>query len=187
MKGEPVRFRSVADSMRAGIVYLSEDRKGKGLLVGQDLRTNLTLSALDRFRRGVLIDKAREWSALDRAIAAFDIRTKRRDINAGQLSGGNQQKLLIAKSMLIEPEIVVIDEPTRGIDIGTKAEIYRFLAALAAEGKAVIVISSELPELIGVAHRVIVMRGGRIVGEVAGDRMTESDIVVLATGVAEAA
>ncbi|WP_181708550.1 sugar ABC transporter ATP-binding protein [Chthonobacter rhizosphaerae] len=184
VKGEPVRFRTVADSMRAGIVYLSEDRKGKGLLVGQDLRTNLTLSALDRFRRGFLLDKAREWSALDRAIAAFDIRTRRRDINAGQLSGGNQQKLLLAKSMLIEPEIVVIDEPTRGIDIGTKAEIYRFVAKLAADGKAVIVISSELQELIGVAHRVAVMRAGRIVGEVAGDRMTESDIVVLATGVA---
>lgn len=188
VKGEPVRFRTVADSMRAGIVYLSEDRKGKGLLVGQDLRTNLTLSALDRFLRGPLIDKAREWAALDRAIAAFDIRTRRRDINAGQLSGGNQQKLLLAKSMLIEPDIVVIDEPTRGIDIGTKAEIYRFIAKLAADGKAVIVISSEMPELIGVSHRVVVMRGGRIVGEVAGSRMTEAEIVVLATGVvAEAA
>ncbi|WP_181700907.1 sugar ABC transporter ATP-binding protein [Chthonobacter albigriseus] len=184
VNGKAVRFRTVHDSMQAGIVYLSEDRKGKGLLVGQDLRTNLTLSALDRFRRGPLIDKAREWAALDRAITAFDIRTRRRDINAGQLSGGNQQKLLLAKSMLIEPDIVVIDEPTRGIDIGTKAEIYRFIAKLAADGKAVIVISSEMPELIGVSHRVVVMRGGHIAGEVDGARMTEAEIVVLATGVA---
>jgi ribose transport system ATP-binding protein len=181
--GRPVRFATVRDSMAAGIVYLSEDRKGKGLLLAQDLRINLTLAALKRFTHGPVIDTAKEWRELDRAIAAFDVRTRRRDLLAGQLSGGNQQKLLLGKMMLLEPEIVVIDEPTRGIDIGTKQQIYRFVAELAAQGKSVIVISSEMQELIGLCHRILVMRSGRIVGEVTGEAMTEDEIVTYATGV----
>jgi ribose transport system ATP-binding protein len=181
--GKPVRFATVRDSMAAGIVYLSEDRKGKGLLLAQDLRINLTLAALKHFTRGPVIDTAREWQALDKAIVDFDVRTRRKDLLAGQLSGGNQQKLLLGKMMLLEPEIVVIDEPTRGIDIGTKEQIYRFIAALAAQGKSVIVISSEMQELIGVCHRILVMRSGHIVGEVTGDAMTEDEIVTYATGV----
>ncbi|MFE0757774.1 sugar ABC transporter ATP-binding protein [Inquilinus sp. NPDC058860] len=181
--GKSARFATVRDSMAAGIVYLSEDRKGKGLLLAQDLRINLTLAALKRFTRGPVIDAAKEWAELDRAIAAFDVRTRRKDLLAGQLSGGNQQKLLLGKMMLLEPEIVVIDEPTRGIDIGTKQQIYRFVAELAAQGKSVIVISSEMQELIGLCHRILVMRSGRIVGEVTGDAMTEDEIVTYATGV----
>ena len=102
---------------------------------------------------------------------------------AGQMSGGNQQKLLLAKMMQLNPRVVVIDEPTRGVDIGAKQQIYRFIAALAAEGRSVIVISSEMAELIGICHRIIVMRNGRVVGEVAGEAMNEHAIVVLATGV----
>jgi len=113
----------------------------------------------------------------------FDIRTGSKDLLAGQLSGGNQQKLLLAKMMLLDPSIVIIDEPTRGIDIGTKEQIYRFIAKLADEGRSIIVVSSEMPELIGICDRVLVMRSGRIVGEVTGERMTENDIVALATGV----
>jgi ribose transport system ATP-binding protein len=168
--------------MRAGIVYLSEDRKGKGLLLQQDLRINLTLASLGRFVRGLVIDRRKERAALDAAIGEFDIRTGRKEMLAGQLSGGNQQKLLLAKMMMLEPEIVVIDEPTRGIDIGTKEQIYKFIAKLAEEGKSVIVISSEMPELIGICDRIVVMRAGRIVGEVTGEHMTENEIVVLATG-----
>ena len=183
LKGAPIAFRNVRESMYQGIVYLSEDRKGKGLLLATDLSTNLTLAALAHFARGIVLDRAKENAALDRAIGEFDVRAPRKDMLAGQLSGGNQQKLLLAKMMLLEPEIVVIDEPTRGIDIGTKQQIYEFITALAAKGKAVIVISSEMQELIGICHRILVMRGGRIVGEVAGERMTEHEIVVYATGV----
>ena len=104
---------------------------------------------------------------------------------AGQLSGGNQQKLLLAKMMLVEPRIVVIDEPTQGVDIGTKEQIYRFIANLAERGCSVVVISSEMQELIGLCHRVLVMRGGRIAGEVGRDNLTEDAIVFLATGVHE--
>ena len=183
VNGSPVSFSSVRDSMAAGIVYLSEDRKGKGLLLQQNLRVNLTLASLAKFVRGLMLDKTAERVALDQAIGEFDIRTRRKDLLAGQLSGGNQQKLLLAKMMMLKPEIVIIDEPTRGIDIGTKEQIYKFIADLARQGKSVIVVSSEMPELIGICDRIIVMREGAIVGEVAGERMTENEIVVLATGV----
>jgi ribose transport system ATP-binding protein len=183
LNGNPITFRSVRDSMHVGIVYLSEDRKGKGLLLARDLSTNLTLAALQHFVRGPLLDGAKERAALDEAIGEFDIRAPRKDMLAGQLSGGNQQKLLLAKMMLLDPEVIIIDEPTRGIDIGTKQQIYKFIAELAAKGKAVIVVSSEMQELIGICHRVLVMRGGKIVGEVSGDAMTADEIVVYATGV----
>jgi ribose transport system ATP-binding protein len=171
--------------MAAGVVYLSEDRKGKGLLLRQNLRVNLTLAALEKFSRGSFIDVPAEEKALDAAIKDFDIRTRSRDLLAGQLSGGNQQKLLLAKMMLAEPRIVIIDEPTRGVDIGTKEQIYRFIASLAEQGRSVIVISSEMQELIGLCHRVIVMRNGRIAGEVEQADLSEDSIVYLATGVHE--
>jgi len=181
--GNPVHFRNAHESQKAGIVYLSEDRKGKGLLLTKDLGVNLTLASLKKFVRGLQIDRNRERTALDDAIREFDIRTGRKDILAGQLSGGNQQKLLLAKMMMLDPSIVIIDEPTRGIDVGTKEQIYQFIANLADEGKSIIVVSSEMPELIGICDRIVVMREGRVAGEVSGDRMTEHGIVVLATGV----
>ena len=181
--GNSVHFRNAHESQKAGIVYLSEDRKGKGLLLTKDLGVNLTLASLKKFVRGLQIDRNRERTALDDAIREFDIRTGRKDILAGQLSGGNQQKLLLAKMMMLDPSIVIIDEPTRGIDVGTKEQIYQFIANLADEGKSIIVVSSEMPELIGICDRIVVMREGRVAGEVSGDRMTEHGIVVLATGV----
>ena len=185
VNGNPTRIHNPMQAARLGLAYLTEDRKGRGLLMRKTMRINLTLLALARFS-GLLIDEAAEEAALDRAIREFDIRAQRRDVLAGNLSGGNQQKLLLAKTMLIEPDIVIIDEPTRGIDIGTKSQIYAFIAALAAGGKACIVISSEMQELIGLCHRILVMRAGRIVGEVSGDDMTEDRIVVHATGAEQA-
>jgi ribose transport system ATP-binding protein len=179
--GDPARIHSPAHAARLGLAYLTEDRKGRGLLLGQAMRPNLTLLALDRFS-GILIDEAAEDRALDRAIRDFDIRAPRRDIVVGNLSGGNQQKLLLAKTMLVEPEIVIIDEPTRGIDIGTKQQIYGFIQRLAAAGKSVIVISSEMGEVIGLSHRVIVMRAGCIAGELVGDAIGEDGIVRYAMG-----
>jgi ribose transport system ATP-binding protein len=180
---KPVRFTDPRQPMAEGVVYLSEDRKGKGLLLEHGLATNLTLAGLGRFTRGPFIDSRAENLALDRAIQDFDIRARSRDLLARQLSGGNQQKLFLAKMMLLEPRIVIIDEPTRGVDIGTKQQIYSFLAGLAEKGAAVIVISSEMQELIGLCDRILVMRGGRIAGEVSGQDMTEDAIVYLATGV----
>lgn len=179
--GRPVAIRSPKDAAKAGIVYLTEDRKGRGLLLNMQLRPNVTLLALDRFSR-VLIDRKAEEAALDRAIGDFDIRVNNREMLAGNLSGGNQQKLLLAKTMQVEPEIVIIDEPTRGIDIGTKQQIYGFIHRLVEQGKSCIVISSEMQEIIGLCHRVLVMREGRITGELTGAEIEEQEIVRYATG-----
>ncbi len=181
ISGARLKPGSVRAARQAGLVYLTEDRKEKGLLLNTDLTQNLTLLALDRFSR-LTIDKKAEAAALDRAITEFDIRAGDRSMNAGNLSGGNQQKLLLAKTMLAEPDIVIIDEPTRGIDIGTKQQIYAFIAALAAAGKSVIVVSSELPEVIGLSHRVAVMAQGRIAAVLDGADINEQTIVRLAMG-----
>jgi ribose transport system ATP-binding protein len=181
VNGRKTAINSVKDARRAGIAYLTEDRKGRGLILGQGMRPNLTLLALDRFTRGVIDGKAEE-AALDRAIEEFDVRAPTRDVLVGNLSGGNQQKLLLAKTMLAEPDIVIIDEPTRGIDIGTKQQIYEFIHRLSGEGKSVIVISSEMAEIIGLSDRVFVMRTGRIAGEVTGADINEDVIVRYAMG-----
>lgn len=181
LKGQVLPQGQVAHAMRAGLAYLTEDRKGAGLLLEKTLRENLTLPLLENFGRP-LIERKREEAALDRAIDDFAIRAPERGMAVGNLSGGNQQKLLLAKTLLSDPEVVIIDEPTRGIDIGTKQQIYTLIAKLAAEGRSIIVISSEMPELIGLATRVIVMHAGRIAGELSGEAVTEGGIVRLAMG-----
>jgi ribose transport system ATP-binding protein len=182
LDGKPVRIRSLRDASRLGLAYLTEDRKGAGLLLNQKMRPNLTLLGLDRFDRG-LIDEKAEDQALEAAIREFDIRAADRNVNVGNMSGGNQQKLLLAKTMLVEPDIVIIDEPTRGIDIGTKQQIYGFIDRLARSGKSVIMISSEMQEVIGLSHRVMVMKAGRIVGELTGADINEDTIVRHAMGI----
>ncbi|WP_299351452.1 sugar ABC transporter ATP-binding protein [uncultured Shimia sp.] len=180
--GDVTHFRSVASARDAGLVYLTKDRKEKGLLLEQKMRPNLTLLALPQFIRNFSIDRKAEEAALTRAIRRFDIRARDPNVNVGDLSGGNQQKLLLAKVMEVEPRILIIDEPTRGIDVGTKQQIYHFIAAIAAEGVSVVVISSEMPEIIGVSHRVVVMREGQITGILSGDDINEAEIVRYAAG-----
>ena len=181
--------RCRARPWQAGVVYLSEDRKGKGLLLEQNLAHEPDpCRRWTASRAGRSSTMARRCRRSTRRSRDFDIRTRSRDLLAGQLSGGNQQKLLLAKMMLLEPRIVIIDEPTRGVDIGTKQQIYSFHRGARREGRG---RSSSSPrrctELIGLCHRVLVMRAGRIAGEVAGDDMTEDAIVYLATGVHEQA
>ncbi len=181
VKGAETTIGSVKRAAELGIAYLTEDRKGRGLILTQGMRPNLTLASLDRFTNW-LIDRKAEEAALDRSIAEFDIRAPMREVKVGNLSGGNQQKLLLAKVMLGEPEIVIIDEPTRGIDIGTKQQIYEFIAELAKAGKSVIVISSEMAEIIGLSDRVVVMRTGRVSGVLEGADINEDTIVRYAMG-----
>lgn len=181
LRGQPLEIRSPRAAMDAGIGYLTEDRKGKGLLLHDRLAPNLTLSALNRFHPGLMLRRRREQAALGEAVGTYDIRLKSLGVDAGHLSGGNQQKLLLAKVMLTNPSVVIIDEPTRGIDIANKAQIYAFIQTLVEEGRTCIVISSEMQELIGICDRILVMREGRIAGEVSGERMTEHEIALLAT------
>ena len=176
----PVAKPDVRSMMAAGVVYLTEDRKGKGLLLNEGLGPNLTLQALDMITPGLRLNRRKEGSAVQSAVQEYDIRVRTLSIEAGQLSGGNQQKLLLAKVMLAEPSVVIIDEPTRGIDIGNKSQIYHFIDGLVRAGKACIVISSELPELVGLSDRVLVMRAGRFVAELTGDDITEQNVVYAA-------
>ncbi|MFS8542573.1 MAG: sugar ABC transporter ATP-binding protein, partial [Limnochordales bacterium] len=180
--GKPLALRSLREARQAGIVYLTEDRKGKGLLLDKPLRPNLTLLSLERYCRP-FIDQRREAAALVQAVDEFAIRVPHLETTVNTLSGGNQQKLALAKIMQVEPEIIILDEPTRGIDVGTKREIYYFIHQLAAQGRAVILISSELQEIIGLSHRVVVMRFGEITGVLTGADINEEEIMRYATGV----
>jgi ribose transport system ATP-binding protein len=179
--GRKLAFRSPRDAARHGLTYLSEDRKGKGLHVRLSLLENLTLMDLDRHARPWL-DPASERRALQQAIGDFGIRTGDPSISAAQLSGGNQQKLAIAKVLQPGPRVVVLDEPTRGVDVGAKRDIYFLIQRLAAEGRGVIVISSELVELIGLCHRVVVMRAGEVQATLDTDGLTEEALIAHATG-----
>jgi ribose transport system ATP-binding protein len=182
LRGRPLPLRSVDEAFAAGIAYMTKDRKGKGLLLTAPMTPNLTLSSLSRHVSHGFLKPASEAKAMDVAMRKFDVRVRDENVLAGRMSGGNQQKLLLAKTMEVDPDIVIIDEPTRGVDVGTKQQIYHFIAALAREGKSIIVISSEMPEIIGLATRVIVMREGSIVGELEGDEINEQDIMRYSAG-----
>ncbi len=176
-------WRNPRDAAKHGFSYLSEDRKGKGLHVDFGLRQNLTLMALERYATPWLKPDA-ERAALAEAVKDYGIRTGNLDARASSLSGGNQQKLALAKVLQPQPRVVVLDEPTRGVDIGAKRDIYFLIQRLAREGLAVIVVSSELMELIGLCHRVAVMRAGRLVTTLDADHLTEEELIAHATGTA---
>jgi len=179
--GRPVRIRSPRDAVAAGIGYLSEDRKRFGLATGLDVRSNIALATLPRYLRRGLVD----GNALDRTAQAsvrqLAIKTPSLTQLVRLLSGGNQQKIVIAKWLLRDCDILFFDEPTRGIDVGAKAEVYKLLQALAAQGKAIVVISSELPELLRLAHRIVVMCEGHISGELTAAEATQERLMALAT------
>lgn len=179
--GKRVRLRNPRDAANEGITYLSEDRKGKGLHVDFGLRQNLTLMHLRAYAAPVLSHE-REREALAEAVASFGIRTGDLEARASSLSGGNQQKLALAKVLQPQPRVVVLDEPTRGVDVGAKRDIYFLVQRLAGEGRAVIVVSSELVELIGLCHRVAVMRAGRLTATVEDPHLSEEELIAHATG-----
>lgn len=169
-------------SIDAGLAYMTKDRKSKGLLLGSGMGLNLTLQSLDRHGRFGYLSSGSEARALEKARRRFDIRVRDGNVMVGRMSGGNQQKLLLAKVMETEPKIIIIDEPTRGIDVGTKQQIYHFISALARDGHSIIVVSSEMQEVIGLCTRVAVMREGRIVGMLEGDEINEHEIMRYAAG-----
>ncbi|WP_031363577.1 sugar ABC transporter ATP-binding protein [Caballeronia sordidicola] len=181
LDGENINPRNPRAAMKHGITYLSEDRKGRGLHVDMALKDNLTMMTLERYAHP-LLDAQAERDALKKAVGDFGIRTGNLASRARMLSGGNQQKLALAKFLHPDPRVVVLDEPTRGVDVGAKRDIYFLIHALAAEGRAVIVISSELIELIGLCHRVAVMRGGQLVATLGAGHLTEERLIAHATG-----
>jgi len=179
--GKPVRITSPKDAVGAGIGYLSEDRKHFGLATGLDVRNNIALATLERFTgAGGVLDDARMRDTAKGYIKQLAIKTPSDIQEARLLSGGNQQKVVIAKWLLRDCPILIFDEPTRGIDVGAKSEIYKLLNALAEQGRAIIVISSELPEILRLSHRIAVMCEGRLTGILPGGASQE-EIMRLAT------
>ncbi len=180
--GLPYVIRSPRAAARLGIAYVSEDRKDAGLLLDMDAVENTTLANLDAYARP-LLRRREEEAAAKRWVAKLDIRVG--DLRAPVLflSGGNQQKVSLAKWLETGPKVLILDEPTRGVDVGAKRELYLLIHSLAEQGLACLVISSEMQELIGLCHRVLVMRAGRIVGELSGMGLTEDAIMALAAGV----
>ncbi|MEW9612772.1 sugar ABC transporter ATP-binding protein [Shinella sp. S4-D37] len=181
LRGVERKLPAAREAWALKLAYLTEDRKGKGLLLGKSLDQNVALTK-GAINGASWIDRRAERRDLEAAIGRYDIRTGRLDVAAGALSGGNQQKVLIAKTLGVEPDLIVFDEPTRGVDIGAKQQIYEIIATLAAEGKAIVVISSEMQEIVGLSDRVLVMRRGRITGELSGDAISETDIIRFAMG-----
>lgn len=182
VEGKPFRAKNPAEAVQAGIGYLSEDRQGSGILTAFDLVANTTLVSLKEYAR-VLIDRKKEAKRAEFYVDRFDIRAPSLSARLEQLSGGNQQKVSLAKSIDANPRIIIVDEPTRGIDVAAKHDIYAFIRELADSGLSIIFISSELEELIGMCGRVLVMKEGRIAGEVPESAMSEEEIMYFATGI----
>ena len=184
LHGRSVALRSPRAAIAAGVVYLTEDRKVEGLLLDLPLLDNVNLAVAGRDAwGGWWLDRRRGVARARESIRSLGIPVRGPEVLVGSLSGGNQQKVLLARLLQAGPRVLLLDEPTRGVDIGAKSEIYRLIDELARGGAAVLVISSDLPEVVGICDRVMVMREGRIAGEVSGPQITEEHIMALATGV----
>ncbi|MDP2791044.1 MAG: sugar ABC transporter ATP-binding protein [Rectinemataceae bacterium] len=175
--GEEISLNNVSQAIGHGIAYTTEDRKTAGLNLIADIKENITLAGLNKVSKRWVIDRNREIGVAEEYRTKLNIRSSSILQKAGNLSGGNQQKVVLSKWIFTEPDILILDEPTRGIDVGAKFEIYTIINRLADEGKSVIFISSELPEILGISDRIYVMNEGRIVGEFTRDEATQEGIM----------
>ena len=170
--GKEVKVNNPADAIKNGIAFLTEDRKGQGLVLQEPIRNNIILANLNGFKSGLFLDEKKITEAAKKNVEELKVKTPSVDERVGQLSGGNQQKVVIGKWINTNCDIFIFDEPTRGIDVGAKIEVYKVMNNLVKEGKCVIMVSSEMPEILGMSDRVIVMRGGRIMAEI--DRVEDA-------------
>ena len=177
LQGDPLAITCPADAIAAGIGMVTEDRKGLGIIPAMSVAHNLTLAALPQFTRGSIIDAAAEASATQTATKDFAIKARSPQQAIRELSGGNQQKVLLARALLNRPTILILDEPTRGIDIGAKAEIYALIGRLSAQGTAVLLVSSELPEILSLTHRILVLRQGELSAELDPRQTNQEEIL----------
>ena len=183
--GDIAVIRSPADAVKHGIVYVPEDRGKQGAITALPIFQNVTLPSLMRTSKNGFLRLAEEFKLAREYTERLDLRAASLDTDVGNLSGGNQQKVVIAKWLATQPKVIILDEPTKGIDIGSKAAVHEFMTELAAQGLAVIMVSSEIPEVLGMSDRVIVMREGRIITELSGDDMTPETLVRHAAGIKE--
>ena len=177
LNGTEVKLHSIEDAIKHKIAYVTEDRKGNGLILSNPIKINTTLSNMDAVSSHKVIDKDKEFLIADEYREKLKTKCPSVEQNVGNLSGGNQQKVLLAKWMFTEPEVLILDEPTRGIDVGAKYEIYCIINDLVAAGKSVIMISSELPEVLGMSDRIYIMNEGKIVGEMKAEEATQQSIM----------
>ena len=178
LDGKPVKMRkSEADAIRHKIAYVTEDRKGNGLVLSQSIKVNTSLANLNAISNKTVIDGDKEYAVAEEYRDKLKIKTPSVEQLVGNLSGGNQQKVLLAKWMFAEPDILLLDEPTRGIDVGAKYEIYCIINDLAAAGKCVVLISSELPEVLGMSDRIYIMNEAKIIGEMKAEEATQENIM----------
>lgn len=184
LSGERVSPRSPADALRHGIAMLTEDRKADGLFQSMGVVENITIASLRRWQRAGFLQAEKELQAAATAIQQFNIHTSDFWLPVQFLSGGNQQKVLLARWLLSSPTVLILDEPTRGVDVGAKAEIYALIRRCACEGMAVLLISSDLPEVLGLSDRILVMRSGELVGELPANGASEEAVMLLAAHVA---
>ncbi|MBD9649135.1 sugar ABC transporter ATP-binding protein [Ensifer sp. ENS09] len=187
LDGEVLVIRSPSEAIRAGIVYVPEERGRQGAIIGLPIFQNVTLPSLSRTSRSGFLKLANEFALAREYTARLDLRAASLDQDVGTLSGGNQQKVVIAKWLATKPKVIILDEPTKGIDIGSKAAVHAFMSELAAQGLSVIMVSSEIPEIMGMSDRVIVMREGRIAGRFERADLTAEKLVRAAAGIQEAA
>lgn len=180
--GKQVHIRSPQDAIKNGIALLTEDRKSQGLFLLLNVRDNVTMAVLNRLTRGLRTNLRKEVDLTQNFIKRLEIKTSSQEQLAMNLSGGTQQKVVLSKWLATEPKVLIFDEPTRGIDVGAKVEIYRMINQLAEQGVAIIMISSELPEILGMSDRILVMGGGRIRGELTHAEASEEKIMEYATG-----
>ncbi|QUI22461.1 sugar ABC transporter ATP-binding protein [Vallitalea pronyensis] len=184
IKGKKVNIRSPKDAIRQGIGYMSEDRKYDGLYLNFSIRDNFIANKLERFTRGLFLKDNKMEAYAKASIEKFSVVTPDHTRAIANLSGGNQQKVMLGEWCDIKPKVLIVDEPTRGVDIGAKTEIYQHLRNLAAEGVAVIVISSDLMEVLGISDRIMVMKSGELVCEMDRHEATEENVIAYATGIA---
>jgi len=181
MRGKEIRTRTVSEAIANGLAYATEDRKTYGLNLIDDIKRNISVASLKKLEKAGLVDDNEEFAVANQYRKSMNIKAPTVLAKTGKLSGGNQQKVVLSKWIYSDPEVLILDEPTRGIDVGAKYEIYTIINKLAAAGKGVIVISSELPELLGISDRVYALSEGRITGEVPISDATPEHVLKLMT------
>jgi ribose transport system ATP-binding protein len=187
VRGERMRPGDPREAKRRGIGFVTEDRQGQGIVPPLSVAENLGLASLERYTRGGLVNRREQRSGAEKMIGDLNIRTPGLDQEVRYLSGGNQQKVVIGRWLLAHSRVMIMDEPTRGIDVGARVEIYELINELTQNGAGILMISSDLPEVLGMSDRILVMSGGRITGELPAEEATQEKVMALATQASEAA
>lgn len=182
LNGDEVHFKNPMQAIKSGIALVPEDRKKQGLVLGNSVAFNLTLSSLRFCMNGIAISEKKRDSIIEHYSKRLRIKAASPEIEAGSLSGGNQQKVVLGKWLATKPDVLILDEPTRGVDVNAKYEIYTVINELAKEGIAIIMVSSELPEIINMCDNVCVIRAGKLVGKLGKDQMNQEEIMKYAAG-----